>query len=88
MSETTQTIEFRDLRIDLDRSQVFPDDPGQGTPAIVSRRIGSTEYTATFWCALGEGELESKNGVPYALTEQEQDWLDASRVAVDEFLYS
>src|SRR2546429_6006520 len=32
----------------------FPDDPGNGTPAIVQYRGGS----ATFWCATNEGRSE------------------------------
>ena len=38
----------------LDSEQVFPDDPGNGTPAIVYYK----QCTATYWCALGEGEVQ------------------------------
>ena len=38
----------------LDSSEVFPDDPGAGTPAMV---YGPKRYQATYWFALNEGLL-------------------------------
>lgn len=37
----------------LDRSEVFPDDPGNGTPAMVY--APSRKESGTFGCAIGEG---------------------------------
>jgi hypothetical protein len=42
------------LSVRFDLSEIFPDDPGQGTPVIVC--LGSE--TATFYCAINEGEVD------------------------------
>ena len=42
------------IRIELDSAEIFPDDPGQGTPAMVY--LGG--YSATYWCAADTGELD------------------------------
>jgi hypothetical protein len=39
------------VKLELDPSQVIPDDPGAGTPALVHFRGDSGSY----WCAVGEG---------------------------------
>lgn len=67
----------------LDRRQVFLDDPGQGTPAILE---GPNGASSTFWCALGEGEIETTFG-PRALPSLVVEWLEASESAVNSFLY-
>ena len=41
------------LRVEFDASEIFPDDPGQGTPVLVC--LG--RETASFCCALNEGEV-------------------------------
>ena len=82
---TTKTLTGPNgFRIDLDRSQVFPDDPGAGTPAIVTDRTG--EYSSTFWCALDTGELLGDWG-DLELPQRVLHWLDDSHAAVEEFLY-
>lgn len=67
----------------LDRGQVFADDPGQGTPAILK---GPNGGHATFWAALGEGELETTTGYR-ALPSPVLAWLEAAEEAVNDFLY-
>jgi hypothetical protein len=72
------------LRVALDRSQVFPDDPGQGTPAMVYL-FG---YSSTFWAASGEGELlHSGDHPPRKLTPEQCRWLDEIEEDVTQFLY-
>lgn len=41
------------LRVEFDANEIFPNDPGQGTPVLVC--LG--RETASFCCALNEGEV-------------------------------
>lgn len=63
----------------LDSSQVFPDDPGNGTPAMVYlKRNGCEIASSTYNCALGEGELGSYGyKPPYQLSGAQLDWLNS-----------
>lgn len=70
------------LIVSLDRSQVFPDDPGNGTPAMVH----SFGFSATYWCAQDNG-LENRNGEHMELTDAEVDWLGSLDSDITEFLY-
>lgn len=75
---TTQTITGpNSLRIVLDASQVFPADPGNGTPAMVYRGRES----ATYWCATDTGELET-----YRLRKSDIEWLDAQHDTIEAFI--
>jgi hypothetical protein len=67
------------IRLELDHTQIFPDDPGNGTPALVIKG----EYTATFHCALNEGELDCGG---YQLDDREMRWLEEQEILVDAFL--
>ena len=73
------------LKLELNPDEVYKDDPGQGTPAMVimydsrKREIDS----GTYWCATGEGEL-SYNGTK--LTEEMAEWLDSKSAIVDRFI--
>lgn len=68
---TTIRISKR-CRVIFDQSQVFPDDPGAGTPALVCLRVKNNrfsfnnEVTATLNCAIGENEVDG-----YPLTDDE-----------------
>ncbi len=66
------------VQIELDESQVFPEDPGQGTPALV--KIGAK--TGTFWCVLETGEIGCDTPVSMA----HQRWLARQEEAVTEWL--
>ena len=68
----------------LDKGQVFLDDPGAGTPAILE---GPNGGSSTFWCALGEGEIETAFG-PRPLPSLVVEWLENSEGAVNRFLYN
>lgn len=61
------------LEIKLDSSQVFPDDPGQGTPAMVS--VG--RHCATYACAVDTGELDCGE---FELSITQLNWLQSERV--------
>ncbi len=68
--------------VTLDTSEVFFDDPGQGTPAIVTSVLGRT---STFWCALNEGTIgDDDQPIPYNVSL----WLSYIEEYVNEFLYA
>jgi hypothetical protein len=71
-------------RLVLDPAQVFSDDPGAGTPAMIYYRGGA----ATFWCAQGEGRVDADRAGFIRLPKQVRDWLDSQDVqeAVDRLL--
>ena len=74
------------LQLVLDSSQVFPDDPGNGTPVIVEKLTGRNKVVAssTYNCALGEGVLEGHyGGHDYTLTDEQIDWLHSQDAVVD-----
>lgn len=74
-----QTITGYGLRIVLDSSEIFPDDPGQGTPAMVY--VVDRHASATYWCALNEGEIEDVQ-----LTTTQSNWLELQENNVSEFI--
>lgn len=61
----------------LDSDEIFPDDPGQGTPAVLY--IG--KQSATYWCAMDTGAVDEAT-----LTDAEWQWLDRQSATVDQFL--
>ena len=73
------------LLLVLDTEEVFPNDPGAGTPAVVHWRGASS----TYWCAMGTGELLSYRDGVVLLTDAQMDWLCSERVEneVHQFLY-
>ena len=76
------------LQVVCDRKRVVPNDPGADTPAIVYF-YGKYKASATYWCAVGEGELEI-TGRPHGfhkLTEKQVEWLSDLDSEITEFLY-
>lgn len=55
------------ILLELDPSEVFLDNPGEGTPAMVY--LG--DWSATYHCAVDTGEVEYEK-----LTDAQLDWLD------------
>lgn len=76
-----ETIQGPGIKIILDPSQIFPDDPGQGTPAMVE--TDDRKYTATFDCAADTGEL---NCGDYMLTPKQSNWLNEKVDYVDRWM--
>lgn len=74
------------LHVELDTDQVFPDDPGNGTPALVynARRT----HNATFQCALGTGELLGfgADDSVVLLGNESMKWLESIEDEVYKFL--
>jgi hypothetical protein len=80
--------EIFDLSVVADKSKVFPDDPGRGTPAMVyiTNDDGEITHSATLTCAMNEGELIGGGDV-FEISDRAAKWLDAIEPEVDAFLY-
>ena len=78
----TKEFNYRNLRVELDRNEVYADDPGAGAPAIVS--VANGKFSATYWCAINEGALELDG---YQLNDKQLDWLYSLEDEINEFLY-
>lgn len=81
------------LAVVADRGEVFPDDPGRGTPAMVYHLNQTPDgyevlHDATLACAIGEAEMEGVCGVKYwyCLTQPQVDWLVDVSNDVDAYL--
>jgi len=71
------------LFIQLDASQIYPNDPGRGCPALVYRGGCS----ATFCCASNEGELSNdESGDTERLGVDDLAWLDSVEADVQNFI--
>ena len=66
----------------LDSSEIFPNDPGQGTPAMVYTRGGG----ATYWCASDTGTVMDARGNDVDLSVAQCEWLDTMADTVDAFI--
>jgi hypothetical protein len=74
-----QTLRGPDgIKLELDANEVYPHDPGMGTPALLTLKSGDT---VTFACALDTGEAENET-----LTGAQQDWLAKLADGVDNWL--
>lgn len=84
----TREIKKNNLIVYLDRSQIFPDDPGNGTPALVMFESGKMRksFCSTYWAAIGEGELLGSRGEIKRLTSGQIEWLESLNDIVEEFL--
>lgn len=69
------------IKLVLDVREVFPDDPGNGTPALVTY---GTSFSASYECATNEEELTSDRHGTKGLTHEQLMWLDAQQQYVDE----
>lgn len=89
MDRVEETLDGPDgIRIELDSAEIFPHDPGAGTPAVVILEDeDGKEATATFWCALGEGEVSSREAGYIKLTDEQWNWLSEQEDVVGAFLH-
>lgn len=69
------------LQLVLDEAQIFPHDPGQGTPAMVHWMTSD----ATYWWAINEGTLYGPKG-DLPLTRRQLGWLAEQEQTVHDFL--
>lgn len=74
------------LRVELDTEQVFPDDPGNGTPAMVFLPFG--RGCSTYWCAREVGTVDGgQRGGEIPLTDAQCEWLWSIEDAVEDFIH-
>ena len=66
------------IKLELNASEVYPNDPGMGTPALLTLKSGDT---VTFNCAYETSEAEGES-----LTQAQMDWLTEIADAVDQWL--
>jgi hypothetical protein len=68
----------------LDSSEIFKNDVGQGTPAMVFHvdSRGHIKESSTYWCATGEGFV----GDTYKLSDSQYAWLDGLEKTVTSFI--
>lgn len=71
------------MRVVLDAKEIHPDDPGAGTPAMVYLPFG--RGSATYWCALNEGAVDTPNGDCELLPRQIR-WLEEIENEITEWL--
>lgn len=72
------TYTYRGWSLELDSTEIYPDDPGAGTPALVVAPDGSA---GTYWCVLAEGECGGRI-VPKSIYT----WLEGREPSVESFM--
>lgn len=82
MGEKTKTLINGAYRLVLDASQIIPDDPGAGTPAVV---YGPRDSSATFWCAVNEGVV-SNSREDIEIPARVLRWLASNEELVSEWI--
>lgn len=69
------------LKITLDPEQIFPNDPGQGTPVIVEMTKGEGKGSTGTWnCVQGEGEIDG-----FPITDDQRKWLNEVEPRVEKW---
>lgn len=66
------------IMIVLDAKEIFPSDPGNGTPAMVYLPFGRGH--ATYWCAQGEGYVEDDKYGTTELTDAQKEWINSDSI--------
>lgn len=77
----------RGLTVSLKACEVFPEDPGNGCPAIVALPFGRA--SATYDCATDVGYLAGGRGNGFTdvdLSDVQKEWLEEVRPVVDTFV--
>lgn len=73
-------LTFKGWRVELDSAQIFPNDPGAGTPAMVYSPSGAS---GTYWCVADTGEIDcGAEECDPAVAE----WLNSIEDQVNEFV--
>lgn len=84
MNQKTIVCPFNsNYRVELDKEQVIPDNPGEGTPAMVYGPNGSC---GTLYAAQDTGELSCGPSV-HVLPDNVTKWLNDNDEEIDAFLY-
>ena len=83
MSDNTKTFRKGKLTLTADKRQVFPDDPGNGTPLMVDY---DGKYYASYNCAVNEGYLHSGDNGDKRLSDKQIEWLSSVEAEAEAFL--
>jgi hypothetical protein len=75
----TRTLRGKGIRIELDSAEIFPEDPGQGTPVLVVLANGDS---ATWNCITETGETADGT----QLTDDQKQWLESMTPTVEEWM--
>ena len=71
----------------LDPAEIYPDDPGNGTPVMVYFDFAGVHHaSATYSCAIGEGELMQSGCGTWVLPSEVYEWLEGLHEYVEQFL--
>lgn len=73
----------RGWSVALRRDEVYPDDPGNGTPAMVCGPFGKS---ATFWCAADTGEATDNRGETFDIPFSVQRAIDRATDEVNAYV--
>jgi len=65
------------IKIELDADEIFPNDPGQGTPILVNLYEGTASYN----CAVSENEVDG-----IELEQIQIEWLNKLEYQIDTWL--
>ena len=76
-----EVIKGPGIQIELDASEIYPDDPGLGTPAMVIER-GGKRRSASYEAALNHGELDCGE---VRLNQSQINWLGDQFETVEAF---
>ena len=72
------------LTVVFDASEIYPNDPGLGTPVMVYSQ--QERLSATWHCAVSEGELLGGGVCGYlALSRRQSEWLQSLEPLVEKF---
>lgn len=75
----------RGLTISLKACEVFPEDPGEGCPAVVQLPFGRASSTYDVACDMGYLAADRHPYEDVDLTARQKEWLEEVRVVVDTF---
>ena len=68
------------LRILLDSAEIYPNDPGNGTPAMVQL----FQFSSTYWCAADTGELDCGTDAGFRdLSHAQLRWLQSEAIETE-----
>ena len=68
----------------LDSREIVPDNPGEGTPALVETRDG--RGCSTYWLCVDEGIIDHSDEGDRDLPESVYNWLVSMQDIVDKFI--
>jgi hypothetical protein len=86
LNKSIKIFKKGNLLLVLDRSQVFPNDPGEGCPALVSYQTKRDDYCSSYNCAINEECISGACGDKH-LSKSQIDWLASLEDEVEDFLY-